>query len=238
MSRLSGDMAQAEGARGVHRRIFPKLLVLPFFLATLLFLPAGRLDLFAHWTYFSLLLLFAVVNSILLARADPGLLEERMRTGPGDRTPYFRLMIGSVFIAHFGIAGLDAGRYHWSGEFPGVLQGIGLAGLAVSLAGWSWAMWNNRFFSGQVRIQRERGHCVESGGPYRFVRHPGYAAMFVLLAASPLALGSYWSALVLAPGLPLLFYRTTIEDHMLLAELEGYPKYAARVPWRLVPGIW
>ena len=231
-------MAQAEGARGVPRRLFPKLLALPFFLATLLFLPAGRLDLFGHWIYFSLLLLFGVVNSILLGRADPELLEERMRTGPGDRTPFFRPMIGSVFIAHYVLAGLDAGRFHWSGEFPGVLQGIGLAGLAVSLAGWSWAMWNNRFFSGQVRIQQERGHRVATGGPYRFVRHPGYAAMFILLAASPLALGSYWSAIPMAAAAALFAYRTAVEDRMLLAELEGYPKYAARVRWRLVPGIW
>ena len=32
--------------------------------------------------------------------------------------------------------------------------------------------------------------------------------------------------------------RTALEDRTLRAELEGYEAYAARVRYRLVPGIW
>ena len=48
-------------------------------------------------------------------------------------------------------------------------------------------MHTNRFFSPVVRIQQERGHHLVTGGPYRFVRHPGYVAAIVLSLSSGLA---------------------------------------------------
>jgi protein-S-isoprenylcysteine O-methyltransferase Ste14 len=51
-------------------------------------------------------------------------------------------------------------------------------------------------------------------------------------------LGSWWAVL---PGLAsagLVVVRTLLEDRMLLAELEGYPAYAERVRYRLLPGLW
>jgi protein-S-isoprenylcysteine O-methyltransferase Ste14 len=39
-------------------------------------------------------------------------------------------------------------------------------------------------------------------------------------------------------ALPFLFYRTIAEDRMLLTQLPGYRDYAARVRWRLLPGLW
>lgn len=35
-----------------------------------------------------------------------------------------------------------------------------------------------------------------------------------------------------------LLRRAIIEDRVLKAELAGYLDYAARVRWRLLPGIW
>jgi len=32
--------------------------------------------------------------------------------------------------------------------------------------------------------------------------------------------------------------RTALEDRMLRRGLAGYPDYARRVRWRLVPGVW
>ncbi|MEQ1500952.1 MAG: hypothetical protein ABMB14_01915 [Myxococcota bacterium] len=32
--------------------------------------------------------------------------------------------------------------------------------------------------------------------------------------------------------------RTALEDRLLRAALPGYPAYAARIRWRLVPGIY
>ncbi len=39
-------------------------------------------------------------------------------------------------------------------------------------------------------------------------------------------------------GLPLLFVRAVGEDRVLQAELAGYRDYAARVRWRMLPGVW
>jgi len=55
------------------------------------------------------------------------------------------------------------------------------------------ALVENRFISSVVRIQTERGHVVCDTGPYRFVRHPGYAENIIALFAIVLALGSVWT---------------------------------------------
>ncbi len=97
----------------------------------------------------------------------------------------------------------------------------------------------NRFFSSVIRIQTDRGQHVVTTGPYAFVRHPGYTAGILIIAASGPALGSWLAAaLVVILSLPFLLYRAITEDRILQVELAGYSDYAARVRWRLVPGIW
>jgi protein-S-isoprenylcysteine O-methyltransferase Ste14 len=76
-------------------------------------------------------------------------------------------------------------------------------------------------------------------GPYAFVRHPGYTAGILIIAASGPALGSWLAAaLVVIFSLPFLLHRAITEDRILQVELAGYSDYAARVRWRLFPGIW
>jgi protein-S-isoprenylcysteine O-methyltransferase Ste14 len=99
-------------------------------------------------------------------------------------------------------------------------------------------MISNRFFSSEVRIQSERGHFVESGGPYRFVRHPGYLSALLLFGATPFALGSLWAIFPTLGALGIFVRRAILEDGMLRAELPGYAEYAARVRFRLMPGVW
>jgi protein-S-isoprenylcysteine O-methyltransferase Ste14 len=128
---------------------------------------------------------------------------------------------------------------HWSDNVPGWLQGIGLFTVAAGYALALWAMRVNRFFSSVIRIQTDRGQHTVTTGPYAFVRHPGYTAGFLIMAASGPALGSWLAAaLVVIFSLPFLLHRIIAEDRILQAELTGYSDYAARVRWRLVPGIW
>ena len=76
------------------------------------------------------------------------------------------------------------------------------------------------------------------GGPYRYVRHPGYTGALAFSIATPAALGS-WLALIPAAFLALvLAVRTALEDRTLRSELNGYDEYASRVRGRLVPGPW
>ena len=101
-----------------------------------------------------------------------------------------------------------------------------------------WATASNAFFSQIVRIQTERGHTVVTGGPYRFVRHPGYAGAILFELAVPFLLASWWAFIPSLIGAGLLVLRTALEDRTLQAELSGYPAYARQVAYRLLPGVW
>jgi protein-S-isoprenylcysteine O-methyltransferase Ste14 len=96
----------------------------------------------------------------------------------------------------------------------------------------------NRFFSTVVRIQVDRGHVVCDSGPYRIVRHPGYAGIMLALPGMVLALSSMWTLIPAAVALIIAVIRTVLEDQALRDELPGYPDYARRVRYRLIPGIY
>ena len=89
-----------------------------------------------------------------------------------------------------------------------------------------------------VRIQTDRGHKVVSSGPYRWMRHPGYAGALLTYLATPFWLDSRWTFLPVIFIAIVLGIRTSLEDKTLQAELEGYREYARRVRYRLLPGIW
>jgi protein-S-isoprenylcysteine O-methyltransferase Ste14 len=203
-------------------------------LALILFFAAGRLDLPPLWEYLGLFGGFSLAGAFL---ADPELAQERMRPGgkPLDRR-YSLLLI--LFVAHLVVAGLDSGRYHWIAPVPRALQLCGLAAFAVGLGIATWAMTVNRFLSSVVRIQKERGHQLVTGGPYRWVRHPTYGAAVLFLSSSGIALGSWVAVPLTLPLLIFVLFRTVTEDAFLKKNLSGYEEYAARVRARLVPGVW
>jgi protein-S-isoprenylcysteine O-methyltransferase Ste14 len=114
--------------------------------------------------------------------------------------------------------------------------------LIISLSGYSitaWAVLTNRFFSSAVRLQPDRQQVVIDTGPYAYLRHPGYSGAIPYMILGPLALSSWLSTIL--GGIPLLiiiFRRIILEDAMLRSGLPGYAEYAARVKYRLIPGIW
>src|SRR5215510_1089163 len=203
--------------------------------AVVLFAAAGTVAIGGFWAYLAIL---AAVMIVSFAALDPDLLRERMR--PGGKKPPLALRIFSlVLFVHWIVAGLDRGRFHWSDDVPGWLQGVGLVTVAAGYALALWAMRVNRFFSSVIRIQTDRGQHVVTTGPYAFVRHPGYTAGILIIVASGPALGSWLAtALVVIFSVPFLLYRTVTEDRILQVELAGYSDYAAGVRWRLLPGIW
>ena len=135
------------------------------------------------------------------------------------------------------VAGLHQ-RYEWGLMVSGGLQILGTALTIMGYALIVWAMGANPFFSAVVRIQEERGHIVSSGGPYRFVRHPGYLGALIFSIAIPLMLGSWWAVIPGAAASVLFIFRTHLEDITLQEELAGYRSYVERVRFRLFPGIW
>jgi protein-S-isoprenylcysteine O-methyltransferase Ste14 len=216
-----------------------KQTVFVLILAAALFASAGRSAGTRAWLYLILVATIQVLTALVLIPRSPDLLIERSQLGEGVKAWDIGLAVfmgySSVFMAL--AAGLEA---RFVAPLPGLNTGaiiavlVALLGTLITL----WAMTANPFFSGIVRIQQERGHTVASAGPYRYIRHPGYAGMLIFTLAAPLILGSLWALGVAAVTLVVTVVRTSLEDRTLQRELEGYASYAQRVRNRLVPGIW
>lgn len=101
-----------------------------------------------------------------------------------------------------------------------------------------WAVAANKFFSGFMRIQKERGHTFATSGPYQYIRHPGYLGAIVFYLAAPLLLGSLWAYIPVGVYVIVVLIRTSLEDRTLQEELNGYQSYAQEVDYRLISGIW
>ena len=223
---------------GVLKRLFQvfgNLLIV----AVVLFVSSGRLGWVWAWVYVGVGAAILVINALVILPTTPELAAERSRVA-GNTKGWDRVAVVLIFISGAGIflvAGLDE-RFGWS---PGLALAIHVAALVVTIlaqAVFTWAMASNRFFAKTVRIQEERAHAVASGGPYRFVRHPGYAANIVTMFAVSLLLGSLWALIPAALSALAFIVRTALEDRTLQRELDGYADYARRVRCRLVPGIW
>jgi protein-S-isoprenylcysteine O-methyltransferase Ste14 len=206
----------------------------PVLVAIILFAAAGRLDLPLYWIYVSIIAALSVGGLFLIGE---DLARERMR--PGGKPPPWSLRLAFLLcLAHWAIAGLDRGRLHWTDIVPPATRLAALAAFVIGLALMLWAMHVNPFFSSAIRIQNERGQRVVEAGPYRWVRHPGYAGAIPAMAASGLVLCSWLAAGLGMLGALWLLWRTIAEDRMLKEELPGYEDYARRIRRRLVPGIW
>ena len=193
--------------------------------------------------FFSLLLFSSGIGGRMFAeRRHPGLLAERAKLGNNvDVKPWDKvlalLMVISLTFPLVIVAGLDH-RFKWSPVFPIWLNIIGIILIAFGYAFAVWALVENRFFSSMVRIQTDRGHTVCDSGPYRIVRHPGYAGNIMPLLGIVLALGSVWTLIPAAVAMIIIVIRTALEDRTLQAELPGYQDYVRRVHYRLIPRIF
>jgi protein-S-isoprenylcysteine O-methyltransferase Ste14 len=196
------------------------------------------------WVFALLIVGAGVGGRIWAERRHPGLLAERERalsTDTADVKSWDRvlapLMAVSLTFPLVIVAGLDH-RFGWSPDFPIGLEVLGFGLIALGYLFATWALAENRFFSSVVRIQTDRGHAVCDSGPYRFVRHPGYAGNIPPLAGIVLALGSVWTLIPAAAALIVVMVRTALEDRTLRDELPGYRDYSGVVRYRLIPGIY
>jgi protein-S-isoprenylcysteine O-methyltransferase Ste14 len=211
----------------------------PVALLALVFLPAGRIDWAPGWIFLSVLVSTFALSALLLARLNPVIYRARSRFQRG--TEKWDLALLAFMLPAFGaeipLATLDAGRMGWS-DVPRSVVLAGYALLIAGIAATTWAQAVNPFFEPGVRIQREREQRAITSGPYKFIRHPGYAAAIAMFVGIPLALASWWALLPAAPATALLIVRTSWEDRLLRAELAGYADYARRTRFRLLPGLW
>jgi len=202
----------------------------------------GHLGWWSAWIFSFLFVVASIGGRIWAERRHPGLLAERVNVETAQEAKSWDkvlapLMAVSVFFPPVIVAGLDH-RFGGSPVFPTWLALLGFMLIAWGYAFAAWALVENRFFSSVVRIQTDRGHLVCDTGPYRIVRHPGYAGSILPLAGIVLALSSIWTLIPAMVALIMTVIRTTLEDQTLQDELPGYREYAQRVRYRLMPWIF
>ena len=196
------------------------------------------------WVFFLLIVAAGVGGRRWAEWRHPGLMVERERTlslktsgvKAWDKVlgPLMALTLSFPLVI---VAGLDH-RFGWSPVFPSWLNITGIFLIALGYAFAAWALAENRFFSSLMRIQTDRGHRVCDRGPYRIVRHPGYAGNLLALPGLVLALGSAWTLIPVGIALVVAVIRTALEDRTLQEELPGYREYTSRVRYRLLPGVY
>ena len=204
----------------------------------LVFVLARRLGWTLGWIYVGIVVATLAINLACLLRWNPKLIRRRMRLGKFTKTwdKVWAVLFGLVMIAIYVVAVIEA--RDGVSSAPGAAW---LLGLAIFVPGWAlvtWSMVVNPFFEKTVRIQTDHGHRVIETGPYAYVRHPGYVGFAGWMLSTPLLLASAWAfvpALIAVIGFVI---RTALEDRMLHAELPGYTEYAARIRFRLIPGVW
>jgi len=218
-------------------------MVVVYLLAPLILWVTG-LDLgwWQAWGYSALFVAAGLGGRLLAERQHPGVLAERVNFGTASEVKSWDKVLApltavSVSYPLFIVAGLDH-RFGWSPVFPTWLNLLGLVLTALGYAFGVWALVENRFFSTVVRIQADRGHVVCDSGPYRIVRHPGYAGTILAMLGIVLALSSLWTLIPAAVALVITVIRTALEDRTLQEELPGYRDYTQRVRYRLIPWIY
>jgi protein-S-isoprenylcysteine O-methyltransferase Ste14 len=222
-----------QGARYIAQRMF---LFAVF--GAILFGAAGKVAWLRGWAYLLITLGLEIGTLVILARIAPETIRQR-GAGHSGVKGFDKAFAGAWLLLALVtplVAGLDE-RHQWS-SIPMAALYISIVPLIIASGLGGWAMVENEHFEQFVRIQVDRAHRVVTSGPYRIIRHPGYAGFIIGALVTPLMLGSWWTFGPAGALILLLIIRTALEDGTLRRELEGYEAYAQRTRWRLLPGVW
>jgi protein-S-isoprenylcysteine O-methyltransferase Ste14 len=204
----------------------------------LVFWPAGTFDYWQGWAFIAVFAASTTIPSLYLAATNPPALKRRMQAGPAAETRVLQKVIVSIAFLAMGativVSALDF-RFGWS-SVPAAISVVGDVLVAVGLGIAMLTTIQNGYASANITV--ESGQQVVSTGLYSVVRHPMYFGNVVLMVGIPLALGSYWGLVFVIPGVAVLAVRILDEEKVLTQELAGYPEYANKVHYRLMPGVW
>ncbi len=202
---------------------------------------SGRWDWWEAWVYAAICILGFFISRLITGRRHPDLLAERGKSFQSSNAESWDKILSPSLMILGVIIPLTAGlemRLSPAGQFPLIIKILAALIIVFGYGIGAYAMAINRYFSGVVRIQKDRGHEVVNKGPYRWVRHPGYSGSFLANLAIPLLLDSTWTLIPVLLSLVVIIIRTSLEDQALQEKLPGYRAYAQEVPFRLFPGVW
>jgi protein-S-isoprenylcysteine O-methyltransferase Ste14 len=224
-------------------RVLTRVIADAVIVAIVLFVAAGTVAWQRAWVLVAVLLVVRTLSAIAVFRVNPALLRERATVlihrhqAWTDRLILLAFM-ATAFVGVPAVAALDTFRWH---VLPSPPRALASAGLALFVLGWTIiavALRANPFAVTVVRLQNERQHTVVDIGIYNVVRHPMYAGNPLVNVGLSLWLGSYAAVMFAAIPLGLLMVRIGLEERFLRRALPGYREYVARVPYRLLPGLW
>jgi len=222
----------------LNLRAIGGLLFLVIVMGAALFIPAGTLDYWQAWVFLAVFGVSVLAITLYLMRRDPQLLQRRVNAGPGAEQQTTQKIIQSIaqaaFILVFILPALDH-RFKWS-TVPAVVEVAGDILVAGGLLFVFFVFKENTFTSAVIEVGAEQK--IVTTGPYALVRHPMYFGALVMLLGVPLALGSWWGILTLAPITLVIVWRLLDEEKFLAANLAGYPEYCNKVRYHLAPFIW
>jgi len=220
-------------------RLTWELVLFYVFLGALLFGTAGTFDWWGGWVFLAEMIVGGVAVCWWLLVHDPGLMRERLDGFQKAQVFADRVLTAFIQFGFFAWVMLMALDRRW--QISHMSRGWNYAGalLAASFYPVCWRIFReNSFAAPVVKIQKDRNQTVVTSGPYRFVRHPMYAGSIVFFVGLPLLFGS-WPGLLGVPFfMGLLVLRIPIEERALRENIAGYDDYAARVRYRLIPGLW
>ena len=138
-----------------------------------------------------------------------------------------RVLLGGMWIAlmlGFFLSFVKAGSFPRGAQLQVFVIGVALMILGSLLRRWCFRTLG-QYFTGDVKASVDQP--VIRTGPYRFVRHPSYTAGIMMFTGIGLALGSWFSFLLITIGsIATYWYRVTIEERALLGTIgEQYASF-------------
>jgi protein-S-isoprenylcysteine O-methyltransferase Ste14 len=161
--------------------------------------------------------------------------------GPGEstlRAPHARMLVGLHMVA-FALMYTGVGRAVFDRKMPAGPTALRGVGALLILAGGALAGWARlAFASWRFTAQLDPGHRLATGGPFRWVRHPIYAALDLLALGTALWIPTLLTALgALAMGVGGELRARAEEPLLERAFGETFREYRRRTR-RFIPGIY
>jgi protein-S-isoprenylcysteine O-methyltransferase Ste14 len=214
------------------------ILFLLVIMGTALFLPHKSFDYFQAWLYLGIFFIPVLGITIYLFRFDNRLLESRLAIGPVSEKRKSQKLIQSIaglmFLSIYILSSLDS-YYKWS-EVSLALSFIADAIILLAFIFLLYVFKENTFLSATIEVQEKQK--VISTGLYSIIRHPMYTGAIILMAFTPLALGSWWALIPVFILIVVIIFRAIDEEQDLKENLDGYEEYCRKVKYRFIPFIF